>query len=149
MRTMVVVAVLAALAAAGAGAFGWMQHQEHRQTKSALNSANSELQKTRSDLKVASDELVSLRKQYSEQQMALNQLQAEMANARTFLEAEKAVSARLREDMAKLKEDFATALRAARASQGRFAQPALVDSPPTRVIQGRRGAAIAAPAPAQ
>ena len=149
MRTMVIVAVLAALAAAGAGAFGWMQHQEHRQTKAALNSANSELQKARSDLKVASDELVSLRKQYSEQQMALNQLQAEMANARAFLEAEKAVSARLREDMAKLKEDFATALRAARASQARPAGPMLYDTPKPMVIQGRRGAQAVNPAPAQ
>jgi septal ring factor EnvC (AmiA/AmiB activator) len=77
------------------------------QTKSALNSANGELQKARTDLKGALDELVSLRKQYSEQQMALGQLQAEMANARAFVEAEKAVSARLREDIAKMKEEFA------------------------------------------
>ena len=149
MRTMVVVAVLAGLAAAGAGAFAWMQHQELRQTKSALNNANTELQKTRSDLKVASDELVSLRKQYAEQQMALNQLQAEMANARTFLEAEKAVSARLREDMAKMKEDFATALRAARSSQARPAGPMLYDPPKPMVIQGRRGVQAVNPQPAQ
>ena len=149
MRTMVLVAVLAGLAAAGAGAFGWMQHQEHRQTKSALNNANAELQKTRGELKVASDELVSLRKQHAEQQMALNQLQAEMANARTFLEAEKAVSARLREDLAKMKEDFATALRAARSSQARPAGPMLYDSPKPMVIQGRRGVQAVNPQPAQ
>lgn len=149
MRTMVVVAALAALAAAGAGGFAWMQHQELLQTKSALNSANSELQKTRTDLRSTSDELISLRKQYSEQQMALNQLQAEMANARAFVEAEKAVSARLREDMAKIKEEFATALRAARASQNRFAAPTVADPPPVRVIQGRRGVQAGNPQPAQ
>jgi hypothetical protein len=80
-------------------------------------------------------------------------LQAEMTNARAFVEAEKAVSARLREDMAKMKEEFATALRAAttRASQSRSAGPMLYDSPPPKpmAIQGRRGANVAAPAPAQ
>ena len=149
MKTMVVVAVLAALAAVGAGAFAWMQRLELMQTKSALNSANAELQKTRADLKGTQDELISLRKQYAEQQMALNQLQAEMANARAFVEAEKAVSARLREDMAKMKDEFATALRAARASQGRFATPTLADPPPARVVRGQRGVNIGAPSPAQ
>jgi len=149
MRTMMAAAVLAALAAAGAGAFAWIQRQELVQTKSALNSANAELQKTRTDLKGALDELVSLRKQYSEQQMALAQLQAEMANARAFVEAEKAVSARLREDMAKMKEEFATALRAARASQARPAGPMLYDPPKPMVIQGRRGVQAVNPAPAQ
>jgi len=149
MKTMVIMAVLA-LAAVGAGAFGGMQYHEHAKTRSALNGANAELQKTRTDLKTTSDDLAALRKQFGEQQMALTMLQAEMTNARAFVEAEKAVSARLREDMAKMKEEFATALRAAAArSQARSSGPMLYDSPKPAVIQGRRGANVANPAPAQ
>ena len=132
-RTIILIAVLA-LAAVGAVAFGGWQYQQHAQTRSALRAANAELQKTRGELKSAEDELVSLRKRYSEQELALQQLQAEMATARAFVEAEKAVGARLRDEMAKQKEDSAAALNKARASQGRQSGPTVVDAPP---VQGR------------
>ena len=115
MKTTLIMAALA-IAAAGAGAYGWLQHQEHAQTRSALSAASSELQKSRAELKTAVDELSALRKQLSEQQMALNQLQAETTNARAFVEAEKAVSVRLRQEIAKMKEDQAGALRTGKRS---------------------------------
>jgi hypothetical protein len=143
---LIVVAALAALAAVAAAGFAWQQHQAHLETRAALASAQSELQKTSTDLKTTQDELVAVRKQFSEQQLALNQLQAEMVNARAFVEAEKAVSARLREELAKVKEEYASALRAGRALHARPAAPTLLTPNRPMVIQaGPRGSAISAP----
>jgi uncharacterized protein HemX len=116
MKPIILVALLA-VAAAGAGAFGWMQMQENAQTKLTLASANAELQKAKADAKTARDDLGALRKQFSEQQVAFTILQAEMVNARGFLEAEKASTARLRDELARQKEEFANALKAARSAQ--------------------------------
>jgi len=116
---LIVVAVVAALAAVAAGGFAWQQHQAHLEAKAARASAQAELQKTSTDLKTTQDELIALRRQFSEQEMALNQLQAEMVNARAFVDAERAVGARLRADLAKMKEEYATAPRASRAAKSR------------------------------
>jgi uncharacterized protein HemX len=114
---LIVVAVLAALAVVGAGGFAWHQYQAHFETRTLLARAQAERQKSTTDLKAAQDELVALRRQFSEQEMALNQLQAEMVNARAFVDAEKAISARLRGELAKMKEQSATAPRARRTAQ--------------------------------
>jgi septal ring factor EnvC (AmiA/AmiB activator) len=114
---LIVVAVVAALAAVAAGGFAWYQHQAHLETKTALTRAQAELQKTATDLKATQDDLIALRRQFSEQEMALNQLQAEMVNARAFVDAERAVGARLRGELAKMKEQLATAPRARRTAQ--------------------------------
>ncbi len=116
---LIVVAVVAALAAVAAGGFAWHQYQAHLETRTALARAQADLQKATTDLKMAQDELIALRRQFSEQEMALNQLQAEMVNARAFVDAERAVGARLRADLGKMKEEYATALRAGRAAQSR------------------------------
>jgi len=144
-RTTILIAVLA-VAAAGAVAFGAWQYQQHAQTRAALRAANADLQKARVDLKTTQDELIALQKRHSEQELALQQLQAEMATARAFVEAEKAVGARLRDDLAKQREDSAAALDKARASQsGRLAPPSVIDAPP---VQGRRrGAQAVTPSP--
>ena len=143
---LIVVAVLAALAAVAAAGFAWQQHQAHLETKTALASAQSELHKTRTDLKTTQDELVALRRQFSEQQIALTQLQGEMVNARAFMEAEKAVSARVREELAKMKAEYAAALRTGRALQVRPVAPTLFTPARPPVVQaGPRGSAIGAP----
>jgi hypothetical protein len=116
---LIVVAAVAALAAVAAGGFAWHEYQAHLETRTALARAQAELQKTATDLKTTQDDLIALRRQFSEQEMALNQLQAEMVNARAFVDAERAVSARLRADLAKMKEESATARRAGRGAQSR------------------------------
>jgi septal ring factor EnvC (AmiA/AmiB activator) len=141
-----VLAVLAAVVVLLAAGFAWQQHQAHLETKAALASARAELEKTTTDLRTTRDQLIVLRKEFSEQQLALNQLQAEMVSARAFVEAEKAVSARLREDLGKVKEEYAAALRAGRAMQVRPATPSLLAPPQPMVIQaGPRGSAVSAP----
>jgi uncharacterized protein HemX len=121
---LIVVAVVGALAAVAAGGFAWHQQQAHLETRTALARTQADLQKTTTDLKTAQGELIALRRQFSEQEMALNQLQAEMVNARAFVDAERAVSARLRGDLAKMKEEYATALRTGRSAPSRKAAPA-------------------------
>ena len=143
---MIVGAALLAVVAAGGAAFGWMQYHDHAQTRTALKNSNTDLQKTRTDLKSTQDELIALRKRYSEQELALQQLQAEMATARAFVEAEKAVGARLRDDLAKQKEESAAALDKARASQsGRLAPPSVIDAPQPGTGRARRGVTPAPP----
>jgi septal ring factor EnvC (AmiA/AmiB activator) len=121
---LIIVAVVAGLAAVAAGGFAWHQQQAHLETRTALARAQAELQKSTADLKAAQDDLIALRRRFSEQEMALNQLQAEMVNARAFVDAERAISARLRGDLAKMKEEYATALRTGRSAQSRNAAPA-------------------------
>lgn len=72
-------------------------------------------------------------------------IQAEMANARSFLEAEKAVSARLREEITKMKEAFAKAGRADAAPP----RPMAVRPQPMTVVPGPRGSAVGAAVPAR
>ena len=145
-RTITLIAVLA-VAAVGAVAFGAWQYQQHAQTRAALRAANADLQKARSDLKSTQDELISLHKRYAEQELALQQLQAEMATARAFVEAEKAVGARLRDDLAKQKEDSAAALDKARASQSRGGPPSVIDAPNPGTGRARRGTQAVSPSP--
>jgi len=153
---LIVVAVVAALAAVAAGGFAWQQHQAHFETRTALASAQAELQKATTDLKTRQDELIALRRQFSEQEMALNQLQAEMVNARAFIDAERAVSARLRGEVARMKEEYATALRTGRSGQSRNAAPAapmLIRQPQQpmviRAVPGGASVQRATPTPAQ
>ena len=114
---LIVVAVVAVLAVVAAGGFAWHQYQAHLETRTALARAQAELQKSTADLKAAQNDLIALRRQFSEHEMALHQLQAEMVNARAFVDAERAVSARLRGELAKMKEQLATAPRARRTAQ--------------------------------
>jgi septal ring factor EnvC (AmiA/AmiB activator) len=109
---LIVIAVVAALAAVAAGGFAW-QYQAHFETRTSLAKTQAERQKSATDLKAAQDELIALRRQFSEQEMALNQLQAEMVNARAFVDAERAVGVRLRGELAKMKGQGVTAPRAA------------------------------------
>ena len=88
--------------------------------------------------------------------MALNQLQAEMVNARAFIDAERAVSARLRAELVKMKEEYATALRTGRSAQSKTAAPAgpmLIRQPQQpmviRAVPGGASVQRAAPTPAQ
>ena len=153
---LIVVAVVAALAAVAAGGFAWHQYQAHFETRTALARAQAELQKATTDLKTRQDELIALRRQFSEQEMALNQLQAEMVNARAFIDAERAVSARLRAELVTRKEEYATALRAGRSAQSRnpaLAAPVLIRQPQQPMVirqaPGGGGAQQAAPAAAR
>jgi hypothetical protein len=153
---LIVVAVVAALAAVAAGGFAWQQYQAHLETRTALARAQAELQKTTTGLKTTQDELIALRRQFSEQEMALNQLQAEMVNARAFVDAERAISARLRGELAKMKEEYATALRTGRSAQSRNTGPAapmLIREPQQpmviRAVPGGASVQRANPAPAR
>ena len=143
MRT---VALLLALAATGAVAFAWQEHQELAETRAELALANGQLQKARAERQALQTELAALRKEAMAAKLAMDQMQADLTAARSFLETEKAATLRLRDDLAKAKEQLASASR--RGSQ--FGAPTAVSPRPATVRAAPGGpTAVGAAAPAR
>ena len=136
---MIVVAVTAVIAAVAASGFAWQRNQLLEETRAELASANSQLQKVKAEFRSMETELGALRKESTEQKMATDQLRAELTVAKSFLDAEKGASTRLREELAKTKELLASLSRA-RAAQA---------APPLRVIKGSSGSAVGVGVPAK
>jgi peptidoglycan hydrolase CwlO-like protein len=138
-----IVCLAAALAAAG---FAWQRNQALEATKAELAGANSQLQKAKSDIGSLAAELEALRKESAEQKMAAEQLRAEVTTAKAFLEAEKGLALRLREELAKAQ--LAGRPRAAPPAPARV-QPSVVPAQPTAIRTGPAGSAVGAGAPAR
>jgi septal ring factor EnvC (AmiA/AmiB activator) len=102
----VVAAVLGLGVLAGAG-LAWERHQAATQARAELAGLRADLGRAQLELRRMGEERDKLHRESTEHKLQLQQLQAEMVNAKSFVEAEKAVSARLRDDIVKLKEAFA------------------------------------------
>ncbi|HXR58845.1 MAG TPA: hypothetical protein VN747_05970 [Burkholderiales bacterium] len=98
MKSALLAAVLA-LAALAAGGFAWHTRQALSETRRELAGVKSQLEKTQGELKTAQVEAETRRKQAEAQKAALEQAQAEVNAARHFLEAERAMNTRLREEL--------------------------------------------------
>jgi hypothetical protein len=98
------VCVLGILAGAG---LAWERHRAAAQARAELASVRFDLNQAQLELRRMREERDALHRESTEQKLQLQQMQAETAHARSFVEAEKAVSARLREEIVKIKEDFA------------------------------------------
>ena len=125
---MAAVCVLGILAGAG---LAWERHQAAAQARSELAGVRSELNQAQLELRRMREERDALHRESTEQKLQLQQIQAEMANARSFVEAEKAVSARLREDIVKIKEEFA------KGGKPRPGQPRITAISPRPLSTGR------------
>lgn len=134
---MKIIAAILALAAVAAAALAWHEHQELATTRAELSAASGQLQRGRAELQAVQNELVGLRKEALAAKLAMEQMQADLTTARSFLDAEKAMGARLRDDLAKAK------------AQPRFVAPTAVSSRPTTVRAGPAGSAVGAGAPAR
>ena len=134
---MKIIAAILALAAVAAAALAWHEHQELATTRAELSAASGQLQRGRAELQAVQNELVGLRKEALAAKLAMDQMQADLTTARSFLDAEKAMGARLRDDLAKAK------------AQPRFVAPTAVTSRPTTVRAGPAGSAVGAGAPAR
>jgi septal ring factor EnvC (AmiA/AmiB activator) len=134
--------VLGILAGAGVA---WERHGAATQARAELAGLRADLDQVQVQLRRMREERDTLHRESTEQKLHLQQLQAEMANARSFLEAEKAVSARLREEITKMKEAFAKAGRAGAAPP----RPMVVRPQPMTVVPGPRGSAVGAAVPAR
>jgi hypothetical protein len=150
MKTIaLVVVVIAAVAAAG---LAWQRTQALEEAQAALASANSLLQKTRSELRSVTAEVAPLRKESAEQKATIEQQRVELASAKSFLDAERASTIRVREELTLAKEQIAFMARS-RATQSAppFALPMPVRPPPAviRAAPSGSGAAVGAPAPAR
>ena len=142
MRT---VALLLALAATGAVAFAWQEHQELAETGAELGLANGQLQKARTERQALQTELAALRKEAMAAKLAMDQMQADLTAARSFLETEKAATLRLRDDLAKAKEQLASA---SRRPGSQFGAPMAVSPRPTTTVRAAPGGPSAAGAAA-
>jgi hypothetical protein len=98
MKSTLLAAVLA-LAALAAGGFAWQTHRALGDTQRALAGAKTQLDKTKADLKALQAEAAKQRKEAEAQKVALEQAQSEVNTARQFLEAERAMNTRLREEL--------------------------------------------------
>ena len=143
--SMMVVLLAIALVAAAAGAtYAWQKNSELEKTKRELAGAVSGLEKAKADALAAKEASNALRKELADQKTEVEQLRSQMTAASAFLEAEKAVSVRLRQDldMANAKLALITSNRSVRNVQSiEGLTPMPVQRAPIRVI------AIPAPAP--
>ncbi|HEX2649075.1 MAG TPA: hypothetical protein VHN19_03950 [Burkholderiales bacterium] len=97
MRTLL--AAVLGLAALAAGGFAWHTHRALGETRRELADLKTQLDKAKTDLKTAQAEAEKQRKEAETHKAALEQTQSELASARHFLEAERAMSTRLREEL--------------------------------------------------
>jgi hypothetical protein len=151
-----VVLIVAVIAVGGVAVFGWREHQLHGAARVALAESNALLKKAQIDVKTMGTELEALRKQSAEHKAALDHQQLELRAAQSFLETERAASARLREELVKMKEALALAARSRGAPPPSQAGglppyvPMLHRPPPAavRIAPGGGATAFGAPAPA-
>jgi hypothetical protein len=131
---------------AGAG-LAWERHRAAAQARAELASVRFDLNQAQVELRRMREERDALHRESTEQKLQLQQIQAEMANARSFVEAEKAVSARLREEMVKMREEFAKLAKGGRPST----QPraSTISPRPMTVVPAAPGQAYGAPRRAQ
>ena len=147
------IAAASLVIAVAAGAVAFARHQAASTAAAEVASLKAEAQKAQADLKVARAERDALRKEAAELELQARQLRSAADVAGRFLEAEKAVSARLREDLAMASARLAAAgSRQTRPSDA--LAPRLVplqrSAPFTvRVAPGGSPAAVGAAAPAR
>jgi peptidoglycan hydrolase CwlO-like protein len=139
MIAVAVVSVIAALAAAG---FAWQKTQALERTKLELANAQSQLEKATASIRPLQATVDALSNESAEQKLALGQLRSELTTASAFLEAERSSSLHLQEELAKAKEQLAS------ASRGRAVQPvqrpSVVQPRIVEIRPGPSGSAIGA-----
>jgi hypothetical protein len=94
------IAAASIVIAMAAGVFAFQRHQVAETAAAQAASLKAEAEKAQADLKAARAERDALRKEAAELKLAADELRAAAEVAGKFLEAERAVSARLREDLA-------------------------------------------------
>src|SRR5438552_17861629 len=97
--TMAVLAAVLALAAAGAGFLAWQKNTELEAARRELAASLASLEKARAEMLAAKADTAAARKELAEQAATVDKLRSEVASAATFIESERAISARLRQDL--------------------------------------------------
>jgi septal ring factor EnvC (AmiA/AmiB activator) len=136
-------AIALAAAAAGAG-YAWQKSGELANAKRELAAAAAGLEKARADARTAKEETGALRKEMANQKAEMEQLRSQVTAAGSFLEAEKTVSARLRQDLVTANDKLAARNGRPRAAVVSQAIPGMNEVRMIRVVPTR---VIAIPAP--
>lgn len=150
------IAAASIVIAIAAGVFAFLRDQAAATAAAQVASLKAEAQKAQADLNAAQTERDALRKEAAELNLATQQLRAAAEVAGQFLAAERAVSARLREDLAMASARLAAAgtrqQRPSDALPPGVLPPGLVpfQRPPPVAVRAAPGgaAAVGAPAPA-
>jgi len=152
MTLFAIASLVAVLAAAG---FAWQRNGALEATRLELADANSRLQKAEARIKPLEATVETLRKESADRQQALDQLRGEFTNTRAFYEAERDMGLRLREELARAREQLAAAMRGRGPQAGvpppdpRSLVPMLVRPAPVRIAPAGSGAAVGAAIPAK
>ena len=135
------IAIAAIAAALGIGYFAWQTHGALQEARVEARSAKAQLTQAQADLRKAHGEMEAARNEASAAKLAADQARAEANSNRVFLDAERAMNLKLREDMAMLQQRLATAGRSAPPTPALALPPMLVRPQPVGVR------ALPAPAP--
>ena len=92
-------AALLGLAALAAGGFAWHTQQALGETRRELAGLKTQLDKAKADIKTAQAEAEKQRKELEAQKLAVEQAQSDLNSTRQFLEAERSMNTRLREQL--------------------------------------------------
>lgn len=105
MKIAVIVLAVIALGAAG---LAWQQHRALAGAQAELAMAKSDLQKAQAEARAKDAAAETARKEAAAHKAALDQQQAEFRATQSFLETERALSARLRDELERAKEMIAS-----------------------------------------
>lgn len=155
-KTMIAVTVLSVILALAAAGFAWEKNRALEAGKLELADANARVHKAEARIKPLEASVEALRKETATQQQALEQMRGELDSAKAFFEAERDFGLRLRDELAKVKEQLAVAYKG-RGPQAATAPalppglvlPSIVRPAPMRVERAGSGASFGAPAPAR
>src|SRR5262245_15842724 len=98
--------------AIGAGVVAAYLFNEHARAQRELAVAGKAGERGQAELAAAKNEIIALRKEMLEQKAALEQARSDLAMAGSILDAEKAVGARLRQEMIVLRGELNSMRRA-------------------------------------
>jgi uncharacterized protein (DUF3084 family) len=136
------IAIVSIAAALGLAYFAWQTHGALEETRVEVRSVRAQLTQAQADTRKARTEAEAAAKEASHARIAAEQAGAEAKSARAFLDAERGMNLKLREDIALLQQRIAMGSRAPAASPAALPMPMLVRPQQPMVIR-----AVPAPAP--
>jgi hypothetical protein len=150
-----IAAVVLAVAVAGGGYAGWRLYGELGKLRVELAATKSELEKSRTEARVAKERTAEVTKELDEQKIFTTALRAERDSARLLMEATQRHNERMQQELQLAMQQVAY-LRARAGGGGMPAQmtPQLAPQRAPMIIQAipaprPQGAAVAAPVPGQ
>lgn len=123
------IAIASIAAALGIGYFAWQTHGALQETRVEVRSVKAQLTQAQAELRKAHTEMEAARQEASSAKLAADQLRVEANSNRVFLDAERAMNLKLREDMAMLQQRLLSGGRGAPPPSPALALPPMLVRP--------------------